>query len=314
MDDNIRAQEGQMNGQTSGNRRPRRYVAVVGMRASNCGSRERHIFLRFGSCANLSRSKKVLAFIGRYAVPFRGVRRTGIAGIKPQICWLDQGLTTSGPSRDAKRSHAKTSEYLRSQPPWSVLQAAPDRGSGGWMFAAVEQLTRSPACDSGFPARGKWYVLQTRSRQERVVAREVSARGLECYLPLTGAVREYGPVKCRVEIPLFRSYVFVRGPLEGISDPHQRNRMLRVIEVDDQDRLDQQLRNLDRVRQQGLPVRRCPFIPGAASVRVQSGPLTGLQGAVHPSIRQNQLNLQIDVLGQAASIEVDAALLKPIEG
>jgi hypothetical protein len=45
---------------------------------------------------------------------------------------------------------------------------------------------------------------------------------------------------------------------------------------------------------------------------VRSGPLRGLQGIIEHRGRVNRLILQVEMLGQAVSLEVEASLLDPI--
>ncbi len=47
--------------------------------------------------------------------------------------------------------------------------------------------------------------------------------------------------------------------------------------------------------------------------RVLKGPLVGLQGIVIKGPAAARLVLQVDILGQAASIEIDTDILEPIE-
>ena len=43
-----------------------------------------------------------------------------------------------------------------------------------------------------------------------------------------------------------------------------------------------------------------------------SGPFRGVQGVIENWTKGDRLVLQIDALGRAASLEIDASLLKPI--
>jgi len=56
----------------------------------------------------------------------------------------------------------------------------------------------------------KWYVLYTKSRNEKVVAQRVSALGIEVYCPLIKTKRQWSDRLKWVEEPLFRSICFVR--------------------------------------------------------------------------------------------------------
>ncbi|HPK04705.1 MAG TPA: UpxY family transcription antiterminator [Bacteroidales bacterium] len=55
-----------------------------------------------------------------------------------------------------------------------------------------------------------WFALYTRSRNEKKVHAELTARGIESFLPLQKTLKQWSDRKKWVEEPLIRSYVFVR--------------------------------------------------------------------------------------------------------
>jgi len=55
-----------------------------------------------------------------------------------------------------------------------------------------------------------WYVLYVRPRQEKQVAQLLKSIGVEVYCPLVKETRQWSDRKKQVEVPLFKSYVFVR--------------------------------------------------------------------------------------------------------
>jgi len=55
-----------------------------------------------------------------------------------------------------------------------------------------------------------------------------------------------------------------------------------------------------------------PFLRVGVRVEVRSGPLRGLQGLIEDRTRRNRLVLQVNMLGKAASLEIDGALLDPL--
>lgn len=55
-----------------------------------------------------------------------------------------------------------------------------------------------------------WYVLYTRSRNEKKLAALLSAKGIEVYCPLQEIIKQWSDRKKKVQEPVFRSYVFVQ--------------------------------------------------------------------------------------------------------
>jgi transcription antitermination factor NusG len=55
----------------------------------------------------------------------------------------------------------------------------------------------------------KWYVIYTKPRNEKKVAAELLAKGIEHYCPLIKTMRQWSDRKKVIEVPLFNSYLFV---------------------------------------------------------------------------------------------------------
>lgn len=54
-----------------------------------------------------------------------------------------------------------------------------------------------------------WYVIYTKSRQEKKVAESLNIIGIEAYCPMVSVMKQWSDRKKKVSIPLINSYVFV---------------------------------------------------------------------------------------------------------
>ncbi len=160
---------------------------------------------------------------------------------------------------------------------------------------------------------GDWWVLHTRPRQEKAVARDLEALNIVHYLPLVNTIRYYGRRKMQVELPLFAGYVFLRGSVEQAWAVERSGRLAQIIAVHDQDRLEVELNNLRLVLDSGQELDPHPYLREGMWVEVRSGPLKGVQGIIERKRHHSRLVLQIEALGQATSLEIDGSLLEPIE-
>lgn len=188
-------------------------------------------------------------------------------------------------------------------------------------------MTPSAAADIALPTSGaaglsvrsdagpgvRWRVLHTRSRQEKTVASLLESAGVEHYLPLIEKVRVYRRSKRIVRVPLFACYVFVRGTREEAFFASSSGRVAKVIESDDQQRLEVELGSLRRALEVERTLDPYPFLTKGRLVRVTAGPLRGVEGLVDMYQRPRRLVLQIRALGQAASLEIDPSLLEPVD-
>jgi transcriptional antiterminator RfaH len=55
-----------------------------------------------------------------------------------------------------------------------------------------------------------WFVIYTKSRQEKMVALQLEKMGITVYCPMINQIRQWSDRKKKVEVPLISSYVFVQ--------------------------------------------------------------------------------------------------------
>jgi transcriptional antiterminator RfaH len=166
---------------------------------------------------------------------------------------------------------------------------------------------------SVFDAAGLWHVLHTRSRQEKALADDMTALGVACYLPLVRHVRYHGGRKAIVELPLFPGYLFLRGAAEDAYRADRTRRVAQILKVQDQQRIDWELRNLHLALGQDAPLAAYPALRKGVRVEVIGGPLRGLQGMVEDRSKRDRIILQVLMLGQAVSVEIEGSLLQVID-
>ena len=154
-----------------------------------------------------------------------------------------------------------------------------------------------------------WYVLHVKSRQEKALASDMERSSVFHYLPLIDKVSYYGNRRFRVQMPLFPGYVFLRGTQEEVFRADRTRRVVRIISVPDQEELESEITNIRQAITQGAELAPHRVLQKGWRVEVQSGPFQGLQGIVEDRIRANRLVLQVELLGQAVSMEVDGDLL-----
>jgi transcription termination/antitermination protein NusG len=162
------------------------------------------------------------------------------------------------------------------------------------------------------PTSGDWFVLHTRSRQEKLVVADLTAQGIGVFLPLLTQVRYYGRRKLMSEKPMFPGYVFLRGAREQTYLADRTKRVANIITVADQQQLDWELRNIHLAITRQAPLDPYPYLQEGVRVEVRAGPFRGLQGIVEKRGQANRLLLQVDMLGRAMSVEIDGSLLEPI--
>ena len=90
------------------------------------------------------------------------------------------------------------------------------------------------------------------------------------------------------------------------------NRIANVIEVVNQQQLIKELSGIHLALKSGLPIDNHPYLKKGVRCRVIGGALMGQEGIIEKRKNVSRIILQINMLGQAAAVDIDADLLEPI--
>ena len=160
---------------------------------------------------------------------------------------------------------------------------------------------------------GRWWVLHTKARNEKAVAADLEKMRINHFLPLVECRRTYNGRAQSVKIPLFPGYVFLCGGSDDRLKALRTNRVARVLEVGDQERLKSDLRHIYRVVASREPVDLYPRLRRGRRCRVISGTLAGLEGVVLRRRGLWRVYVGVEFLGQSAELEIDPMLLEVID-
>jgi transcriptional antiterminator RfaH len=150
-----------------------------------------------------------------------------------------------------------------------------------------------------------WWVLHTRPRQEKALARELRERGLPFYLP---QVARRSLIRGRVmtaHVPLFTSYLFLLGNDRQRLTALGTRRVVQALAVSDQARLGAELAQVHRLIEAGAPITPEERLGPGAEVEICSGALAGLRGTVVRSAAGRRFVVRVDFIQRGASVELD---------
>ncbi len=188
-----------------------------------------------------------------------------------------------------------------------ILAAEPNIFPTDLLVGADEQL----AANHDF-TRAAWWVLYTRPRQEKSLARDLLSRGIKFYLPLVPRRLLIRGRPVFSHVPLFSGYVFVHGSREDRLRSLMTNRVAQVISVDDGERLRSDLQSIQWLIESGAPLTIESRLEANQPVRVCAGAFGGLEGIVLRRKNETRLVVWVKLLQQGVSLEIDDFLLEPI--
>ena len=158
-----------------------------------------------------------------------------------------------------------------------------------------------------------WYAIWTRSRHEGVVRDQLEQKSIEAFLPTIPKWSRWKDRKKKIDWPLFPGYCFAR------FDPQNRLAVLKcsgVVNIvsfngDIAPIPEGEINGIRQLVQSDLQYDPCPFVREGSMVEVTHGPLKGVVGRLTRKGAHARLVLAVDLIGQAVSVEVDAADVKP---
>lgn len=158
-------------------------------------------------------------------------------------------------------------------------------------------------------------MIYVRSRHEKSVYSALLDKGIDASLPMMTVVRKWSDRKKKMQIPLFRGYVFVKidvnidnlnvlqtaGVVKFIGI---RNKPSRIP--------DEQIHWMHMLVAESDTVRAEKEIPVGQRVRVMIGPFKGIKGVVRRVGSRSRLVVLIESIMQAISIDIKPEHLEKI--
>ena len=158
----------------------------------------------------------------------------------------------------------------------------------------------------------KWFAVYVKSRHEKSVNAELQQKGIESSLPLISVTRQWSDRKKKVQVPLFRGYVFVNIDISKDKLPVlQTDGVVKFVTFCSKTVSipEEQMFWLDQILLSELSVEHVQEFPVGTEVDVMFGPLKGLQGRVKTKNSSTKLIVWFDSIMQGVSVEIDPAYL-----
>jgi transcription antitermination factor NusG len=180
-----------------------------------------------------------------------------------------------------------------------------DAMTDGFEIEQTAKLTAFP-----FP----WYAIQVRARQELLVSDYLNGNGYEWFLPQYTLRKRWSDRIKQVDAPLFPGYLFCRfnvfdrlpilkipGVIQILGNQRQ------PIPVDEQE-----IKAIQSLVSSGVPNEPWPYMALGDKVRIESGPLRGLEGLLAEVKGNHRLVLSVTLLQRSVAVEIDSAFVTPL--
>jgi transcriptional antiterminator NusG len=169
-------------------------------------------------------------------------------------------------------------------------------------------------CKSLDPTR--WYAVRTRSRHEKLVARQLASQGIQSFLPVITKISNWSDRRKEVELPLFSGYAFVRLH-------HASGDRMRVLQTQGVVNFvgvqgagipipDQEIENINTFLASKVSYRERPYLQVGQRVRVCGGALDGIEGILASENSDRSLVISVGSIQRSLSMRVTGYNVKPI--
>jgi len=160
----------------------------------------------------------------------------------------------------------------------------------------------------------QWFAVWTRSRHEQAVREQLERKHIDAFLPTIPRWSRWKDRKKKIDWPLFPGYCFARFNLEDTLPVLKCSGVVNIVSFEGKPAAIPEW-ELDSIRVlvcSDLQYDPCPLIHEGMMVEVVHGPLRGVVGRLmRKDAPKARLVLSVDLIGQAVSVEVDAADVKP---
>jgi transcription antitermination factor NusG len=158
-----------------------------------------------------------------------------------------------------------------------------------------------------------WWVLHCRPRTEKALARQLLGRSVSFFLPVYHRRWQSRGRLLSSYPPLFSGYLFLYGDANARLVAVETNHVVNTLTVVHQEQLTADLTQIRRMMDVDVlltPEER--LLPGTI-VEIIAGPLAGLEGKIIKRGRQHHFVLEVRLLQQGVSVEIDSWMFRVIE-
>jgi transcriptional antiterminator RfaH len=158
----------------------------------------------------------------------------------------------------------------------------------------------------------QWWVLHTRPRQEKALARQLFELQVPFYLPTVAHRYRLRGRPMTSHVPLFPGYVFLLADRDQRLTALSTNRVVRSLPVADQQMLWHDLTQIHRLIASGAPITPEERLVPGTLVEIRSGPLAGLKGKILRHASGHRFVVEVDFIQRGASVLLDDFCLQSI--
>jgi transcription antitermination factor NusG len=159
-----------------------------------------------------------------------------------------------------------------------------------------------------------WYALRVRPRFEKVVASALLLKGYEGFLPLYIRRSRWSDRIKSVEFPLFSGYLFCRFDVNKRLPILVTPGVIQIVGIGKSPHPvdDCEIAALQSIVVSGLQVEPRSYLNIGQRVRIELGPLAGIEGILTSTKGSSRLVVSVTLLQRSVCVEIDESWVVPV--
>ena len=164
------------------------------------------------------------------------------------------------------------------------------------------------------PEQTAWFALTVKPRHEKAAAKNLSARGLEPFVPLYTVRRRWSDRTKEVQVSLFPGYVFCRFGYEHRLDVLNLPSVTSIVGFGNAPAPipDSEIDAIRSIVDSGRPYGPWPFLKVGQQVRIEQGALAGIKGILLREKDSWRVVVSVELLQRSVAVEIDRAMISPV--
>ncbi len=161
----------------------------------------------------------------------------------------------------------------------------------------------------------KWFAVYTRFNAEKKVEERLALNGFDCFLPLHTVVKKWSDRTKSMQVPLIRSYVFVKSTKRDLANIYQVTGVVNVLKYLGNYAIvkNAEIENLRILSKNGFPMKSTSTainLSKGTKVNVLNGPFKGLDATYLMNSGKHKVVVEIEALSSYIEVTMPLDLIQ----
>ena len=159
-----------------------------------------------------------------------------------------------------------------------------------------------------------WYALQVRPRFEKAIASALLNKGYEGFLPLYRCKRRWSDRIKELQVPFFSGYLFCRLDINKRLPVLTTPGVTKIVGIGKEPHPveETEIDALQATVISGLQVEPRSYLNVGQKVRIERGPLSGIEGILTSLKGFHRLVVSVHLLQRSISVDIDESWAMPV--